>query len=47
MDSKIDERETKALIQILELGDRKFDDGQGVPAWIVFEQLRRKKGIEK
>lgn len=47
MDSKIDERETKALVQILELGDRKFDDGQGVPAWKVFEQLQREKGIDK
>ena len=46
MDSVIDERETKALIQILELGDRKFDDGQGIPAWKVFKQLRRKKGID-
>lgn len=47
MDTEIDEREAKALIQILELGDRKFDEGQGVPAWKVFEQLRRKKGIGK
>ena len=43
MVSVADERETKALIQILELGDRKFDDGQGVFAWKVLEQLRRKK----
>ncbi len=46
MDSEIDERETKALIQILELGDTAFDSGKGIPASEVFAELLRKKGIE-
>jgi len=46
MDSKIDQRDTDALLQIIRLGDKKFDEGQGIPVNEVFAELRRKKGIQ-
>ena len=39
-------QETLALLKILALGDKKFDEGKGIPASEVFAELRRKKGIE-
>lgn len=47
MNSEIDERETKALIRILALGDIEFDSGEGMPASDVFAALWQNKGIEK
>ena len=46
MESDIDQRETDALLEIIQLADKKFDEGQGIPANEVFAELRRKKGIQ-
>ena len=39
-------QETLALLKILALGEKQFDEGKGIPAKEVFERLRAKKGIE-
>lgn len=39
-------QETLALLKILAMGDKEFDEGKGIPASKVFADLRRKKGIE-
>ena len=39
-------QETLALLKILALGDKQFDEGKGIPADEVFARLREKKGIE-
>lgn len=38
-------QEAIALMKIIELGDKKFDAGEGIPASEVFAELRRKKGF--
>lgn len=46
MDSDLKQRETDVLLKIIQLGDKKFDEGRGIPASDVFAELRRKKGIQ-
>lgn len=37
--------EALALLAIVALGDKEFDEGKGMSADKVFAELRRKKGI--
>jgi len=39
-------QEALAMMKIIALGEKEFDDGKGIPADEVFANLRHKKGIE-